>query len=258
MKIQLSLRGKASSKVHQVLQVILPEDYIICLKITFFIPLCYKDHEWLQKLFSVSLNWINQPTHSNFFFSETNPACYVQTCEQFIIGRDLTYKEALLIVQNEKYLKVADIERVVQVVIYESKLKNLLINQKFDLRLIVFRCCDPDFFLFIFRTISGLQTQESRNNLMPYYGLDNKIIVPSHKYKPVQKRTRRSAPSNETITSELESEFRRPKRDTSDEAGFKSALQRLGREVNLTSRLITWPPREVRLVKTLSCLNFEK
>ena len=50
---------------------------------------------------------------STFFFSETNPACYVQTCEQFIIGRDLTYKEALHIVQNEKYLNVADIERVV-------------------------------------------------------------------------------------------------------------------------------------------------
>ena len=68
---------------------------------------------WLQNLFFVTLNWINQPTHSNFFFSETNPACYVQTCEQFIIGRDLTYKEALHIVQNEKYLSVADIERVV-------------------------------------------------------------------------------------------------------------------------------------------------
>jgi len=90
--------------------------------------------------------------------SETNPACYVQTCEQFIIGRDLTYKEALHIVQNEKYLNVADIERV------------------------------------------------------------------------VQRRTRRSVPSHQTIPSELESRFRRPKRDTSDETGFKSALQRLGRE----------------------------
>ena len=78
-----------------------------------FIHICYKVLEWLQNLFFVSLSWINQPIHSNFFFSETNPACYVQTCEQFIIGRDLTYKEALHIVQNEKYLTVADIERVV-------------------------------------------------------------------------------------------------------------------------------------------------
>ena len=81
---------------------------------------------------------------------------------------------------------------------------------------------------------------------MQYYGLDSKIIVPSNKYKPVQRRTRRSVSSNQTITSELESKFKRPKRDTSDETGFKSALQRLGREVNLKSRLITWPPREVR------------
>ena len=93
---------------------------------------------------------------------------------------------------------------------------------------------------------------------MPYYGLDNEIIVHSHKYKPVQRRIRRSVLSNHTITSELESKVRRPKRDTSDESGFKSALQRLGREVNLTSRLITWPPREVRLERPLSCLNFEK
>ena len=93
---------------------------------------------------------------------------------------------------------------------------------------------------------------------MPYNGLGNEIIVPSHKYKPVQRRTRRSKSSNQTIPSELESIFRRPKRDTSDETGFKSALQRLGREVNLTSRLITWPPREVRPVKPLSCLKFMK
>ena len=93
---------------------------------------------------------------------------------------------------------------------------------------------------------TGFTTLESRNNLIPYYGLDNEIIVPSNKYKPVQRRTRRSVSSNQTMPSELESIFRRPKRDTSDETGFKSALQRLGREVNLTSRLITWPPREVR------------
>ena len=91
---------------------------------------------------------------------------------------------------------------------------------------------------------------------MPYYGLDSKIIVPSNKYKPVQRRTRRSESSNHTIISKLESEFRRQKRDTSEETGFKSALQRLGREVNLKSRLITWPPREVR--PALSCLNTVK
>ena len=90
------------------------------------------------------------------------------------------------------------------------------------------------------------QVHSTGNNLMPYYGLDKEIIVPSNKYKPVQRRTRRSESSNRTITSELESQFIRPKRDTSDKTGFKSALQRLGREVNLTSRLITWPPREVR------------
>ena len=57
---------------------------------------------------------LNKSTYPfQLLFSETNPACYVQTCEQFIIGRDLTYKEALHIVQNEKYLTVADIERVV-------------------------------------------------------------------------------------------------------------------------------------------------
>ena len=91
-------------------------------------------------------------------FSETNPACYVQTCEQFIIGRDLTYKEALNIVQNEIYLKVADIERVAR-------------------------------------------------------------------------KKKRSLQLNEGNSSELENNFR-SKRETSDET-FKSALQRLSREVYL-------------------------
>ena len=110
-------------------------------------------------------------------------------------------------------------------------------------------CCEPEIILidniFIFAKRTKPRNRQI-NNLMQYYGLDNKIIVPSNKYKPVQRRTKRSESSNQTITSELESKFKRPKRDTSEETGFKSALQRLGREVNLTSRLITWPPREVR------------
>ena len=129
---------------------------------------------------------------------------------------------------------------------------------KFGMRQFVRKCCEPEIVLLIFRTISGSETQESKNNLMPYNGLGNEIIVPSHKYKPVQRRTKRSESSNQTIPSELESKFRRQKRDTSEETGFKSSLQRLGREVNLTSRLITWPPREVRPVRPLCCLNFEK
>jgi len=40
-----------------------------------------------------------------------NPNCYVQTCEQFIIGRDLTYKEALKILQQEEYLSVAAVHQ---------------------------------------------------------------------------------------------------------------------------------------------------
>ena len=42
-----------------------------------------------------------------FHFLADNPNCYVQTCEQFIIGRDLSYKEALQILQQEQYLSVA-------------------------------------------------------------------------------------------------------------------------------------------------------
>merc|ERR1712223_595308 len=39
-----------------------------------------------------------------------NPACYVQTCEQFITGRNLRYQEALRIIQDEAYLDAADFE----------------------------------------------------------------------------------------------------------------------------------------------------
>ena len=46
-------------------------------------------------------------TKSISHFLADNPNCYVQTCEQFIIGRDLSYKEALQILQQEQYLSVA-------------------------------------------------------------------------------------------------------------------------------------------------------
>ena len=40
----------------------------------------------------------------------TNKACYVQTCDQTITGRNLLYERALEIIQNEEYLEAADLD----------------------------------------------------------------------------------------------------------------------------------------------------
>ena len=47
-----------------------------------------------------------------FLAENENPSCYVQTCEQLIMGRNLRYQEALRIIQNEEYLEAADFDMV--------------------------------------------------------------------------------------------------------------------------------------------------
>jgi len=41
--------------------------------------------------------------------TKTNASCFVQTCEQVVSGRDLSYERALEIIQSEEYLTVVDI-----------------------------------------------------------------------------------------------------------------------------------------------------
>ena len=48
----------------------------------------------------------------HFLAENENPSCYVQTCEQLIMGRNLRYQEALRIIQNEEYLEAADFDMV--------------------------------------------------------------------------------------------------------------------------------------------------
>ena len=50
--------------------------------------------------------------HFSFLFSADNPSCYVQTCNQFIMGRNLRYKEALQIIQDEEYLDAVQFDMI--------------------------------------------------------------------------------------------------------------------------------------------------
>ena len=52
--------------------------------------------------------------------------CYRQTCTQIITGRNLNYRRALKVVQNEEYLMVTDLEIIRR--LYEGG-----IQIKFDL-----------------------------------------------------------------------------------------------------------------------------